>query len=120
MLFHPEKPDVIGILDWELATLGHPLADLGFSCIPWRSSPDEYGGILGLDQLGLGIPTEAEYVSRYYESAVPTSHLLPFHVVFASIADHAKSGTAVSENAAEIGPLAVRFAERALEATKAA
>jgi hypothetical protein len=83
MLFHPEKPDVIGILDWELATLGHPLADLGFSCIPWRSSPDEYGGLLGLDQLGLGIPTEAEYVSRYYERAVPTSHLLPFHVVFA-------------------------------------
>jgi len=83
MLFHPEKPDVIGILDWELAILGHPLADLGFSCIPWRSSPDEYGGLLGLDQLGLGIPTEAEYVSRYYERAVPTSHLLPFHVVFA-------------------------------------
>lgn len=82
MLFHPEKPDVIGILDWELAILGHPLADLGFSCIPWRSSPDEYGGILGLDQLGLGIPTEAEYVSSY-ERAVPTSHLLPFRVVFA-------------------------------------
>jgi aminoglycoside phosphotransferase (APT) family kinase protein len=60
MLFHPERPEVIGILDWELSTLGHPLADLGFSCIPWRSSPDEYGGILGLDRDALGIPTEAD------------------------------------------------------------
>jgi aminoglycoside phosphotransferase (APT) family kinase protein len=60
MLFHPERPEVIGILDWELSTLGHPLADLGFGCIPWRSSPDEYGGILGLDRDALGIPTEAD------------------------------------------------------------
>ncbi len=129
MLFHPEKPEVIGILDWELSTLGHPLADLGFSCIPWHSSPDEYGGILGLDQAALGIPTEAVYVSRYYERAVPTSPLLPFHVVFAlfrfavifyGIADRAKSGTAVSANAAEIGSLAERFAARALQVMKVA
>jgi aminoglycoside phosphotransferase (APT) family kinase protein len=129
MLFHPEKPEVIGILDWELSTLGHPLADLGFSCIPWRSSPDEYGGILGLDRDALGIPTEADYVRRYYQRAVPTSPLLPFHVVFAlfrfavifyGIADRVKSGTAVSENAAKVGPLAGRFAKRALEAIKGA
>jgi aminoglycoside phosphotransferase (APT) family kinase protein len=129
MLFHPERPEVIGILDWELSTLGHPLADLGFSCIPWRSSPDEYGGILGLDRDALGIPTEADYVRRYYQRAVPTSPLLPFHVVFAlfrfavifyGIADRVKSGTAVSENAAKVGPLAGRFAKRALEAIKGA
>ncbi|MCC6949149.1 MAG: phosphotransferase [Bradyrhizobiaceae bacterium] len=39
MLFHPEKGEVIGILDWEQATLGHPLADVAFCCIPWRSTP---------------------------------------------------------------------------------
>lgn len=125
MLFHPEKPEVIGILDWELATLGHPLADLGFSCIPWHSSPDEYGGILGLDYAKLGIPEKVEYVGRYYQTAIQTAPLQQFHVVFAlfrfavifyGIADRARLGTAASENAAEVGPLASKFAQRAYEA----
>jgi aminoglycoside phosphotransferase (APT) family kinase protein len=125
MLFHPERPEVIGILDWELSTLGHPLADLGFCCIPWHTTPDEYGGILGLDRTALGLPTEQDFVKHYYAHAVPTPPLQPFHVIFAlfrfavifvGIADRARAGNAASADAAKIAPLARRFAERAREA----
>jgi aminoglycoside phosphotransferase (APT) family kinase protein len=58
---------VVGILDWELSTLGHPLADVAFNCMTWRTLPEEYGGIRGLDITALGIPSESEYLSHYYK-----------------------------------------------------
>jgi len=122
MLFHREKPEVIAILDWELATIGHPLADLAFFCIAWHSAPEEYGGVLGLDLPSLGIPDERVFVNRYFASANATAPLLPFHLAFAlfrfavifyGIADRAKAGTASSANASDIGILAETFASRA-------
>lgn len=124
MLFHQSEPRVVAILDWELSTLGHPLADLGFCVMPWHTSPDEYGGILGLNHAALSLPDEAEFLARYYAKAIPTAPLQPFHIAFAlfrfavifvGIAERARSGTAAGENAATIGPLAKRFAERGLE-----
>jgi len=125
LVFHPFEPKVIGVLDWELSTLGHPLADLGFCVMPWHTSPDEYGGILGLDMAGLGLPDEAEFIRHYYAHALPTSTLQPFHIAFAlfrfavifvGIADRARQGNASGQNAQDIAPLAARFAQRGLEA----
>ncbi|MGE6743583.1 phosphotransferase family protein [Allorhizobium pseudoryzae] len=124
LLFHPTEPRVVAILDWELSTLGHPLADLGFCVMPWHTAPHEYGGILGLDLAALGIPQEAEFVARYYANAIPTPSVSRFHIAFAlfrfavifiGIADRARAGNAAAENAGLVAPLAARFAERALE-----
>jgi aminoglycoside phosphotransferase (APT) family kinase protein len=126
LMFHPTEPRVIAVLDWELSTIGHPLADLGFCVIPWHTAPDEYRGILGLDHRALGIPDEAEFVAHYHATARPTAPLRPFHVAFAlfrfavifvGIADRARAGNAAAgEEAARLGPLAERFAIRGLQA----
>jgi aminoglycoside phosphotransferase (APT) family kinase protein len=124
LMFHPDEPRVIGVLDWELSTLGHPLADLGFCVIPWHSAPEEYGGLLGTDWRAGGIPDAESFVATYHAHARPTAALQPFHIAFAlfrfavifvGIAERARAGSAASAEAAALGPLAERFALRAVD-----
>lgn len=124
VLFHPTESRVVAILDWELSTLGHPLADLGFCVMPWNTAPEEFGGLKGLDLAALSLPEKADFIAQYRARRPGAAPLLPFHeafalfrfaVIFVGIADRAAQGNAAASNAADVAPLARNFASRALQ-----
>ena len=125
VLFAPASPAVAAILDWELSTLGHPLADLAHLCMAWHSAPEDYGGLLGLDHAALGLPEQAEVEDWYGAAAGHGLRLSPAHmafalfrfaVVFEGIAARAKAGNAAGANAAAVAHLSAVFARHARRA----
>jgi aminoglycoside phosphotransferase (APT) family kinase protein len=65
LIFHPTEPRILAILDWELSTIGHPLADFSYHLMSWHIAPSGFRGIAGLDLAGLGIPSQEDYVAKY-------------------------------------------------------
>jgi aminoglycoside phosphotransferase (APT) family kinase protein len=61
----PTRPRIAAVLDWELSTLGHPLADFSYHCMPWHIPPGLFRGMAGLDHAALGIPSELQYLQSY-------------------------------------------------------
>jgi aminoglycoside phosphotransferase (APT) family kinase protein len=65
MIFHPTEPRVLAVLDWELSTLGHPLADFAYHAMMYHMPPEIVAGLAGADIAALNLPTEQDYIAAY-------------------------------------------------------
>ena len=111
MIFHPTEPRVIAVLDWELSTLGHPLADFAYNAMMYHMPAQLIAGLKGVDLAALNLPSEAEYVAAYCRrtgrDGIPDyAFYLAFNVfrlaaIFHGIKGRVLRGTASSAQAAE-------------------
>ena len=127
LMFHPDQPRIMAVLDWELSTLGHPLADFAYHCMAWHIQPGAFRGIGGLDLKALGIPNESEYIRLYCDRTQLTTpdslkadwnfylayNMFRIAGILQGIAKRIESGTAASAQAQKSAAGARPMAEMA-------
>ena len=126
MIFHPAEPRVLAVLDWELSTLGHPLADFAYHAMMYHMPPDIVAGLGGADPAALGLPSEADYIAAYcrrrgLDSIADWNFYMAFSffrlaAIFHGIKGRVLRGNASSANAQERAEAFPRLARLAREA----
>jgi aminoglycoside phosphotransferase (APT) family kinase protein len=125
MIFHPQEPRMMALVDWELSTLGNPLADFSYHVMLWRIGEGEIQGLKDVDLAALGIPSEAEYVADYCRASGRAAvepevwefcmayNLFRIACIRQGIMKRVLEGTAASRHAREAGGRARATAELA-------
>ncbi|MDQ3511555.1 MAG: phosphotransferase family protein [Pseudomonadota bacterium] len=127
LMFAADAPRIVAVMDWELSTLGHPLADLGYFCMALRlPGQPPLPGLAGKDRAALGIPDEAALLRRYTElSGTRVDADWPFVLAFSffrlaaiaqGVAKRAEQGNASSEQAQQAGRMAAVLAQMGAQA----
>lgn len=123
MILAQDRPEVLAVLDWELSTLGDPMADFSYLLIGWVLPPTVRNGLAGLDLEALGIPTIKETIARYAaRTGTPpltnldwlmAYNLFRLAAICQGIAGRVRDGTAASAHAVETAKQVVPLAKAA-------
>lgn len=121
VIFHPTEPRILAVIDWELSTLGHPLADFAYHLMAWHIPPGPLRGLQGLDLTTLGIPSASSYIAAYEQRSGRVAaddwnfylayNLFRVAAICQGICKRAEAGIASSARAAEFGRQAQPLAE---------
>ncbi len=121
LILHPSAPRVLAVVDWELATLGCPIADFAYNAMVWQIAPGLFRGLGGVDLSGTGIPSEEEYIDRWFahtKRARPANFgfytavaLFRIAAICQGVYKRALDGTAADPRATEMGAIVEPLAE---------